>query len=105
LKRRAKKTSVGVSLGTLQEDMKGLMIKQVNLEGSVTALKPKVDALGIALNDKVSSSKPYRIQSEQGPFWIGVNAAAPSWSGAITLGDERNLGSTGLYWRFVERRQ
>ena len=64
----------------------------------------KQNSLQTSVEDKVSRSKPYRIQSEQGAFWIGVNAAAPSWGGAITLGDQRNVGSDGLYWRFIERR-
>jgi hypothetical protein len=70
-------------------------------DGAAKALG--IPEINTELASKVSINKAYLIQSGQGPFWIGVNAKDPSWGGAITLGDERNLHTAGLYWHFVEK--
>src|SRR5262249_39330616 len=62
-----------------------------------------LDAITADLATRISSKKLYRIESAQGPFWIGVTEAQPRWAGTITLGDQRNLPGDGLYWHMVER--
>ena len=68
-----------------------------------TAVTQEINELRSGLSDKVSISKVYRIKSNFGDFYQGLNdghAHNGSIMALIAFGNE----SDGLDWRFVEKK-